>query len=76
MVLAFTPFTFSGPAVGILGVYFDSPTIFWIGAALASFNLFMNLASGAMRFPMLPLAAVLLGGVIAPPGTTEPAWDC
>mgnify|MGYP001826293879 CR=1 FL=1 len=60
----FTIFTLSGPALGGLGWYFDLPWLFWVGAALAGVNLFMNLASGAMKVPILPFIAMIAGAVI------------
>ena len=57
----FTGLTLSGPVFGAGGVYFNLPLLFWLGTGLASMNLFMNLASGAMRLPVLPAAFVLAG---------------
>ena len=63
----FSIVTWSGPIVGVVGLYFDSPVTFWIGVAIAGFNLFMNLASGAMRFPILPLAIAVVGALVWAP---------
>lgn len=46
--------TFTGPALGWLGCFFDSPVLFWTGVSVAIVNLTMNLLSGAMRLPILP----------------------
>ncbi len=51
-----TIFTLSGPIVGLTSYFFGMEPIFWIGFALACANLFMNIASGAMRVPALPIA--------------------
>jgi|GEM_PF-1760256 len=56
----FTAFTLSGPIIGATGYFFDYPIIFWIGVALSLVNLFLNIASGAMRFPVMPIA--VMGG--------------
>ena len=39
----------------------------WIGVALAAINLLINLASGAMKFPILPLVFVLISAVLLKP---------
>jgi hypothetical protein len=52
----FTAFTASGPIVGGIGYFIEQPWLFWIGTALAGMNLFMNMASGVMKLPILPLA--------------------
>lgn len=46
--------TASGPILGLIGWFTPLPWLFWIGVAICSFNLFFNLASGAMNFPLLP----------------------
>lgn len=63
----FTLITLSGPIVSGIALLMDWPILFWIGVALAAFNLFMNLASGAMNFPILPLVAVAVGAVFLTP---------
>ena len=64
MGFVFTAITASGPIVGVLGLYFGSPIMFWIGVVISLFNLFMNLASGAMSRPILPVLFVAAGGVL------------
>jgi hypothetical protein len=67
LVHPFTLVTLSGPLVGAIGYFFDLPVVFWIGVALAGFNLFMNLASGAMKGAPLPmLVAAIFAVFIAP----------
>ena len=63
----FTLFTIAGPIAGGIGFYFGWPILFWIGVALAGLNLFMNLASGAMNFPLFPLIAAGIGGLFLTP---------
>jgi uncharacterized membrane protein len=65
--MAFTLLTVAGPVVGGLGFYLGLPILLWIGVAVAGLNLFMNLASGAMNFPLLPGACVIVGGVLLSP---------
>ena len=63
----FTLITLSGPLLGGLGYYLEYDILFWIGVVLAGFNFFMNVASGAMKFPILPLALVAVGLAFFPP---------
>lgn len=67
MPTLFTLVTLSGPAISGLGLYFGWPILFWVGVFLAGSNLFFNLASGAMKFPLLPLLSALAGGLLATP---------
>jgi len=61
-------FTASGPILGGLGfVAFDSPILFWSGVALSVGNLFMNLVSGVMKLPLLPLLCVIVAIVLLQP---------
>ncbi|MEA2872004.1 MAG: hypothetical protein QOH67_1980 [Hyphomicrobiales bacterium] len=65
--MLFTLLTALGPIVAAAGYYFDLSVIFWIGVALAAFNLFMNLASGALKFPWIELGVVAIGSLIFSP---------
>lgn len=60
----FSLITWAGPAIGCLGIYLDIRILFWAGTCIAAFNLFINVASGAMRLPVLPAAAMILGAVL------------
>ena len=57
--------TLSGPILGASGWLGEWPWLFWLGAALSALNLLLNLASGAMRLPLLPAVAALIGAVLA-----------
>jgi hypothetical protein len=61
----FTLITASGPLAGLFGWMMEWPGLFWLGAGLAGLNLFMNLASGVMRLPVLPAIAVIAGAGFA-----------
>ncbi|MBU2873467.1 hypothetical protein [Marinobacter salexigens] len=63
----FILFTLSGPLAGAIGWFSDIFWLFWIGVALAVVNLVMNLASGVMKLPVLPLAFILISAVILSP---------
>jgi hypothetical protein len=60
----FSLITWAGPVIGCRCIYLDFQVLFWIGTCIAAFNLFMNVASGAMRFPVLPAAAMILGAIL------------
>jgi len=64
----FTVFTLSGPVIGGTGFALDWMWLFWIGVALAFINLFLNLASGAMKAPILPIVFIGFGAVAYEPG--------
>jgi hypothetical protein len=57
--------TLSGPILGVSGWLLEWPWLFWLGAALSVLNLLLNLASGAMRLPLLPSVAALIGALLA-----------
>ena len=48
-------FLLSGPLILALGYLFGYVVVFWIGAAICAINLFLNVASGVMSFPVLPI---------------------
>lgn len=60
-------FTALGPLVGGAGWFFSIGWLFWVGATLAAINLFLNLASGAMKLPILPTALMIVGGAALNP---------
>ncbi|WP_179397230.1 hypothetical protein [Marinobacter sp. ANT_B65] len=47
-------FTLLGPLVGVVGWFLGLYWLLWIGVVLATINLSLNLASGAMKLPVLP----------------------
>jgi hypothetical protein len=49
-------FTASGPLLGTAGWLLSFTWLFWVGVALCTITLFMNMASGVMRLPILPVA--------------------
>jgi len=51
-----------GPLVGGAGWFFEISWLFWIGVAICAFTMFLNVASGVMKLPVLP---VLFMGVAA-----------
>ena len=51
-------FLFSGPILMSIGYFGSYGLVFWIGTAICAFILFMNLASGVLKFPIIPLIMV------------------
>jgi hypothetical protein len=61
--LVFSALTAAGPLIALAGLAMEIQTVFWIGIAICAANLFMNLASGAMKLPILP-GALIVGGML------------
>jgi hypothetical protein len=60
-------FVAAGPILGFFGHYLQLPILFWIGVTLAGANLFLDLASEVMNFPLIPLILIVIcGGVLSP----------
>lgn len=59
--------TASGPIISFVGYSLGFPILFWIGVLIAAFNLFMNVASGVMNFPILPLIIMIIAAILLPP---------
>jgi hypothetical protein len=51
-----------GPIVGGAGWFLEMSWLFWIGVAICALTMFLNVASGVMKLPVLP---VLFMGVAA-----------
>jgi hypothetical protein len=60
-------FVVLGPVFGAIGHLCGWPILLWLGAALALVNLGMDVASGVMKFPILPLAFVVVAALMLPP---------
>lgn len=43
-----------GPLIGGAGWFFDMSWPFWIGVTICAVTLFLNIASGVMKLPVLP----------------------
>ena len=54
-------FTALGPLLGLAGLFTSLGWIFWVGVALCAITLWFNLASGAMKFPVLPIVFMVVG---------------
>lgn len=60
-------FTLSGPALGGIGWFADVRWLFWVGVALCAVNLFLNVASGVMKAPILPALVMIFAGAFLHP---------
>lgn len=60
-------FTASGPLLGGAGWFFSLSWLFWVGVALCTSNLFLNVASGVMKLPVLPVAIMAGAAVFISP---------
>lgn len=49
-------FAASGPLLGAAGWFISLSWLFWIGVALCAITLLLNMASGVMKLPILPVA--------------------
>ena len=47
--------TISGPLLGAVGWFTQTMWLFWIGVAICLITLFLNMASGVMKLPVLPV---------------------
>jgi hypothetical protein len=71
--------TAAGHILGCIGWFADIEWLFWVGVALCALTLFLNLASGVMKLPVLPalfmiVAAFLLGPWYVGLGVGLLAW--
>ncbi len=57
--------TMLGPVFAVAGYFIGSVWLFWVGVGVCVVTLFLNLASGTMRFPVLPIAFMVAGAVYA-----------
>lgn len=62
-------FTAAGPVLGGLSWLLQWPWLFWVGAALCAVSLLLDIGSGAMKLPVIPVALMALGS-----GALSPWW--
>lgn len=60
-------FTAAGPVLGGVGWFMNIMWLFWVGALLCVINLFMNLASGVMKLPVLPVLFMAIAAPLVSP---------
>jgi hypothetical protein len=57
----------AGPALSAVGHYLEWPVVFWLGVLVAAGNLWMDVASEVMKFPIIPIALVVGGAIMLAP---------
>ena len=60
-------FTASGPLLGAAAWFFSLSWLFWVGVALCAINLFLNIASGVMKLPVLPVLFMAVAAAFLSP---------
>lgn len=59
--------TVSGPLLGAAGWFLSISWLFWLGVALCAITLFLNMASGVMKLPVLPVLFMAVASVVLNP---------
>jgi hypothetical protein len=59
--------TISGPVLGAVGWYSHFTWLFWVGVALCAITLFLNVASGVMKLPVLPVLFMVVAAAVLNP---------
>lgn len=54
--------TLAGPLIGGIGWFIEYHWLFWVGVGLSALTLFLNLASGVLKLPILPTVFIAVGG--------------
>lgn len=62
--MAIVGITALGPILGAAGYYLQIPAMFWMGALISVFTLYMDLASNTIKFPFTHIAFIVVGGYL------------
>lgn len=60
-------FTALGPLFGAAGWFLSLGWLFWVGVALCGITLFLNMASGVMKLPVLPVLFMAVAAAFLSP---------
>lgn len=60
-------FTALGPLLGAVGWCFSLSWLFWVGVVLCGITLFLNIASGVMKLPVLPVLFMAVAAAFLSP---------
>lgn len=60
-------FTASGPVLGAVGWFLSLSWLFWVGVAFCVITLFLNMASGVMKLPVLPVSFMVIAAAFLNP---------
>jgi len=63
----FTVVNALGPIVGVAGILAELQWLFWVGVAICVLVLWLDAISGAMKFPFIPGALVIIGAIVLDP---------
>ena len=59
--------TVAGPLLGAGGWFTQTIWLFWIGVAVCVITLFLNMASGVMKLPVLPVLFMAIAAALLSP---------
>ena len=60
-------FTAGGPLLGVCGWFSQIMWLFWIGVAVCVLTLLLNMASGVMKLPVLPVLFMAIAAALLTP---------
>lgn len=53
-----------GPFTGGAGWFFEIPWLFWAGVVICAITMLLNIASGVMKLPILPVLFMVIAALI------------
>ena len=56
-----------GPIIGVVGILVEIQWLFWMGVAVCILVLWLDGISGAMKFPIIPGALMIVGAIVLDP---------
>lgn len=59
--------TAAGPLLGAGGWFTQTMWLFWVGVVVCVITLFLNMASGVMKLPVLPILFMVIAAVLLTP---------
>lgn len=59
--------TVAGPIIGASGWFSETMWLFWVGVVICAITLLLNIASGVMKLPILPVLFMLIVAAILSP---------
>jgi len=59
--------TVAGPILGASGWFTQTMWLFWIGVVVCVITLFLNVASGVMKLPVLPVLFMAVAAILLSP---------
>ncbi|WP_257285860.1 hypothetical protein [Endozoicomonas sp. SESOKO1] len=62
--------TATGPTLGAIGYFSEVAPLFWTGVFVAAFTVFMNVASGVIKFPFIETGITVCAAIYFDPWFT------